>query len=118
MGGDAKNDQRIHAYIKQLGYKGVAHWSESGTRNIDKLAGILKPGQIYLFHTTDADVKRLEYFIRLVHISDGSAGLSPLSPHASGSWQVMATERPAECRLSAACALPHTSYRSRADFHL
>ena len=63
MGGDAKNDQRIHAYLKQLGYKGVAHWSESGTRNIDKLAGILKPGQIYLFHTTDADVKRLEYFI-------------------------------------------------------
>lgn len=63
MGGDAKNDQRIHAYIDQLGYKGVAHWSESGTRDLDELSKILKPGQIYLFHTTDKDLKRLQYFI-------------------------------------------------------
>lgn len=63
MGGDAKNDQRIHAYLQQIGYKGVAHWSESGTRSISQLAGILKPGQVYLFHTTDKDVNRLEYFI-------------------------------------------------------
>lgn len=63
MGGDAKNDQRIHAYIQQLGYKGISHWSESGTRSLEALAGILKPGQVYLFHTTDKDVRRLQYFI-------------------------------------------------------
>ncbi|MBQ1255997.1 MAG: polysaccharide deacetylase family protein, partial [Clostridia bacterium] len=63
MGGDAKSDQRIHAYLKQMGYAGVAHWSETGTRKVKELPKILEPGQIYLFHTTDADVKRLEYFI-------------------------------------------------------
>ncbi|MBQ3169385.1 MAG: polysaccharide deacetylase family protein [Clostridia bacterium] len=63
MGGDAKNDQRIHAYIRQLGYKGISHWSESGTRSLSALSGILKPGQVYLFHTTDKDLRRLQYFI-------------------------------------------------------
>lgn len=63
MGGDARNDQRIHAYIRQLGYYGIAHWSESGTRSLGKLPGILAPGQVYLFHTTDEDVERLSYFI-------------------------------------------------------
>lgn len=63
MGGDARRDQRIHAYISQLGYHGIAHWSESGTRGLDKLAGILAPGQVYLFHTTDKDLQRLQYFI-------------------------------------------------------
>lgn len=63
MGGDARRDQRIHAYIGQQGYYGVAHWSESGTRGLDKLAGILAPGQVYLFHTTDKDLQRLQYFI-------------------------------------------------------
>lgn len=63
MGGDARRDQRIHAYLDQLGYYGVAHWSESGTRSLGKLAGILAPGQVYLFHTTDEDVERLQYFI-------------------------------------------------------
>lgn len=63
MGGDARYDQRIHAYLSQMGYFGVAHWSESGTRSVSKLKGILSPGQIYLFHTTDKDVQRLSYFI-------------------------------------------------------
>lgn len=62
-GGDARHDQRIHAYISQLGYYGVAHWSQSGTRSLGKLKDILAPGQVYLFHTTDKDLERLNFFI-------------------------------------------------------
>lgn len=63
-GGDAKDDQRIHAYAEQIGYYGVAHWnvSGSGTKMRD-LPGVLKPGAIYLFHTTDDDLAKLLRFI-------------------------------------------------------
>lgn len=64
MGGDAHADQRIHAYAMQLGYKGIAHWSVSGSgTNIATLKKGLKPGDIYLFHTTDSDMKKLLEFI-------------------------------------------------------
>lgn len=60
-GGDARADQRIHAYCKQLGYAGVAHWTYSGREE-----GILQkitPGAIYLFHCTDDDLSILREFI-------------------------------------------------------
>ena len=62
-GGDARNDQRIHAYAKQIGYAGIAHWSLSGANDIKKLKETLTPGAIYLFHTTDKDLKKLVEFI-------------------------------------------------------
>ena len=63
-GGDAKDDQRIHAYAKQLGYYGVAHWSISGSgTKLGKLPDKLEPGAIYLFHTTDDDLEKLVRFI-------------------------------------------------------
>ena len=63
-GGDARNDQRIHAYLSQLGYYGVAHWSVSGSSTKMKdLPDVLKPGAIYLFHTTDDDLSKLVRFI-------------------------------------------------------
>lgn len=63
-GGDARNDQRIHAYIDQLGYYGVAHWSDSGSgTELKNLPGKLKPGAVYLFHTTDKDLEKLVRFI-------------------------------------------------------
>lgn len=63
-GGDARNDQRIHAYLKQLGYYGVAHWSASGSGSaMNDLPGKLEPGAIYLFHTTDDDLAKLIRFI-------------------------------------------------------
>ena len=63
-GGDAKDDQRIHAYANQLGYYGVAHWNYSGSGTaMNKLPGILKPGAVYLFHTTDDDMEKLIRFI-------------------------------------------------------
>ena len=63
-GGDARNDPRIHAYARQLGYYGVAHWSVSGSGSgAAALASSLAPGAIYLFHTTDLDRDKLLGFI-------------------------------------------------------
>ena len=63
-GGDARNDPRIHAYARQLGYYGVAHWSVSGGGSgAHTLAESLQPGAIYLFHTTDKDLEKLLGFI-------------------------------------------------------
>ena len=63
-GGDARNDQRMHAYARQMGYYGIAHWCVDGSRSDDKqLAKGLKPGAIFLFHTTDNDWSILERFI-------------------------------------------------------
>lgn len=63
-GGDARNDQRMQMYAKQLGYYGIAHWSVDGSKGTDQqLAKGLKPGAIYLFHTTDNDWAKLERFI-------------------------------------------------------
>ena len=62
-GGDARNDQRIQQFAKQMGYYGIAHWSCSGASNDETLAKGLKPGAIYLFHTTDKDWAKLERFI-------------------------------------------------------
>ena len=63
-GGDDRNDQRTHAYIQQLGYKGIAHWTMSGsTEPMTKLLSTVEPGNIYLFHTTDNDLKKLQEFL-------------------------------------------------------
>lgn len=65
-GGDARNDQRMQAYARQLGYYGIAHWTFCGSEknvSMDRLKKSLAPGTIYLFHTTDTDRKRLVEFI-------------------------------------------------------
>lgn len=64
MGGDGSSDQRTHAYLKQLGYKGIAEWSISGSdASIEEIKAHLQPGAIYLFHTTDGDTQKLMEFI-------------------------------------------------------
>ena len=71
MGGDGMNDQRIHNYLDQLGFKGIAWWSLSGSdAEYDEIKASLKPGMIYLFHTTDRDTGILKQFIPYV-ISEG-----------------------------------------------
>lgn len=62
-GGDARGDQRMQMYAKQLGYYGIAHWSASGSANNTKIAKALEPDVIYLFHTTDKDLEKLLKFI-------------------------------------------------------
>ena len=64
MGGDGETDQRTHNYLKQLGYQGIAKWSVSGSdSDMAHIESALAPGQIYLFHTTDADTAKLQEFI-------------------------------------------------------
>ena len=62
-GGDARRDQRMQMYAKQMGYYGIAHWSADGKYEDKKLAKWLKPGAIYLFHTTNTDLEKLLRFI-------------------------------------------------------
>ena len=64
MGGDGERDQRTHNYLQQLGYSGIAGWSLSGSdADMDMIRAALKPGAVYLFHTTDGDTKKLQSFI-------------------------------------------------------
>lgn len=62
-GGDGRNDQRTHEYIKQQGMYGIAYWTVSGSIEIDELMESMAPGNIYLFHTTDTDLEKLQVFI-------------------------------------------------------
>ena len=50
--------------MAQLGYLGIANWSVSGTdSDMKHIKASLAPGQIYLFHSTDSDTKKLKEFI-------------------------------------------------------
>lgn len=60
-GGDARADQRIHAYCKQMDYAGIAHWTYSGRE--EGIMQKITPGAIYLFHCTDEDLRILREFI-------------------------------------------------------
>ena len=64
-GGDARRDQRMQVYAEQLGYYGIAHWSCAGSTSTEReIARALKPGAIYLFHTTtDNDLDKLLDFM-------------------------------------------------------
>ena len=63
-GGDEREDQRVHAYLNQLGYDGIAIWTQSGsTDSLDSLFNNLASGRIYLFHTTNNDLEKLLKFI-------------------------------------------------------
>ena len=55
-GGVGEYDHRTHAYLKQQGYLGIAHWTYSCTgMKARKLASSLTPGAIYSFRTTSED---------------------------------------------------------------
>ena len=64
-GGDARRDQRMQVYAEQIGYYGIAHWSCAGSTSTEReIAKALKPGAIYLFHTTtDNDLDKLLNFM-------------------------------------------------------
>lgn len=63
-GGDERDDQRVHAYVNQMGYNAIAIWTQSGsTDSMESLYNNLAPGRIYLFHTTNNDLNKLLQFI-------------------------------------------------------
>jgi len=60
-GGDNRYDQRTHAYLRQLGYYGIAYWSKVGLLNTTKhIASNIHSGDVLLFHTTNEDLKQLK----------------------------------------------------------
>ena len=63
-GGDNRYDQRTHAYIRQLGYYGIAYWEKVGVLEKTKInPDRVQPGDIMLFHTTNADLKELRELV-------------------------------------------------------
>ena len=57
-GGVGENDPRTHAYLKEHGYKGVAHWTYSCSgMSKNKLVSKLTPGAIYAFRSTKEDLR-------------------------------------------------------------
>jgi len=63
-GGDNRYDQRTHAYMRQMGYYGIAYWSQIGSNNTaDNLMANMKPGDIILFHTTDEDLEIMKALV-------------------------------------------------------
>jgi len=63
-GGDERFDQRTHAYLHQNGYSAVVCWNHSGTsESVSSMLKTLEPGNIYLFHAGDADLKKILQFI-------------------------------------------------------
>lgn len=64
MGGDGFTDLRTHNYLMQLGFSGVVQWSCCGSDfDMKTIRSELSPGAIYLFHTVDGDVGKLEELI-------------------------------------------------------
>lgn len=62
--GNDRNDIRTHAYLNQLGYYGIAHWSVMATgAKLDTLKDSLAPGEMFAFHCTDEDVKLMKEFL-------------------------------------------------------
>ena len=64
-GGLGVHDARTHAYLKQLGYDAIVTWSVSGPDlTVEELKQSLAPGKIYLFNSTEDDVKKLIEFVQ------------------------------------------------------
>lgn len=84
-GGNADSDPKVREIMTGLGYEYIAHWalSSTGTKAED-LPDRIRPGQVILFHATDADVEKLETVLpRLVELGfrpvtlDQLMGLEP-----------------------------------------
>ena len=67
-GGDNRYDQRTHAYMRQMGYYGLAYWTQVGIHSsTDSLMEHVAPGNIFLYHTTDEDLAQLTELVPRLH---------------------------------------------------
>lgn len=63
-GGDNRYDQRTHAYMRQMGYYGIAYWSQVGSDSTAaEIMRKLQPGDIILFHTTNKDLATIRELV-------------------------------------------------------
>lgn len=59
-GGLGESDPRTHAFLKQQGYLGIAHWTVACSGlDISKIPGKLTPGGIYIFKSNVDDGQRM-----------------------------------------------------------
>ena len=59
-GGLGESDPRTHAYLKQQGYTGIAHWTVACSgMDIEKIPGKLTPGGVYFFKSNVEDGQRM-----------------------------------------------------------
>ena len=59
-GGLGEYDPRTHAYLKEQGYLGIAHWTVACSGiDLDRIASKLTPGGIYAFKSTPEDGQRM-----------------------------------------------------------
>jgi len=68
LGGNARNDERVHKIMRELGYEFMTHWAQTGTGTAntpEKIVNAFKPGRIILFHTTNKDLAKLREVIPL-----------------------------------------------------
>lgn len=64
-GGNGENDLRIHGYLNQLGYYGVASYTYNGNAmSAKKLVKTLSPGNIYMFKSTARDAKKMSALMK------------------------------------------------------
>lgn len=63
-GGDDRYDQRTHAYLRQLGYYGIAYWSKVGVlQSTSYITQNIASGDVLLFHTTADDLAQLKELV-------------------------------------------------------
>ena len=64
-GGLGENDPRTHAYLRQQGYLGVAHWTVACSGiDPETISSKLTPGGIYLFKSNEEDGERMYALMR------------------------------------------------------
>ena len=67
-GGDNRYDQRTHAYLRQLGYYGIAYWDRVALDNTPAtLAKKVKGGDVILYHTTAEDLEHMKKLVPALH---------------------------------------------------
>ena len=63
-GGDNRYDQRTHAYLRQMGYYGIAYWDKVALHwEAWKLAANCAPGDVILYHTTAEDLAHMQALV-------------------------------------------------------
>lgn len=67
-GGLGESDPRTHAYLRQQGYTGIAHWTVACSGlDIDKIPGKLTPGGVYFFKSNEDDGQRMYALMKAAH---------------------------------------------------
>lgn len=63
MGGIGREHVPLHKILNDMGYFGVAYWSQVGTDSPEQILKKLQSGDIILFHTTNTDIKKLNVVV-------------------------------------------------------